>query len=109
MGNEGLKPDQFVVEFRPRLWIPVGEVDGSDQDSLNSRFDVAGLVIFRITRQACAGQHGSVVSRENGHAVPGTLPLPGGFVPESSKGIHGTGSLLRLELLETNHVRLSFG
>src|SRR5260370_28388894 len=109
MGNEALKPDQLVVEFRSRLRIPIGEVDGSDQDSLNSRFDVAGLVIFSISRQACAGQHGSVVSRENGHAIPGTLSLPDCFVPESSKGIHGKGSLLRLELLETNHVRLSFG
>ena len=108
MGNKALKPGQLVVEFRSRLRIPVGEVDGSDQDSPNSRFDVAGLVIFRVSRQACTGQHGSVVSRKNGHAVPGTLPLPDCFVPESSKGIHGKGVLLRLELLETNHVRLSF-
>src|SRR5258708_34930149 len=108
MGNEGLKPDQFVVEFRSRLRIPVGEMDGSDRASLTSRFDVAGLVIFRMSRQACAGQHGSVVSRENGHAVPGTLPLPDCFVTKSSKGIHGKGSLIRLELLETDHVRLSF-
>src|SRR3984957_12518967 len=109
MGNEALEPGQLVVELRSRLRIPVGEVDRSDQDSLNSRFDVAGLVICRITRQACAGQHGSVVSCENGHAVPGTLPLPDCFVPESSKGIHGKGSMLRLELLETHHVRLGFG
>src|SRR3984957_3140071 len=108
VGNEALKPCQLIVEFRSRLRIPVGEVDGSDEHSLNSRFDVAGLVIFRISRQGCAGQHGSLVSRENGHAVPGTLPLPDCFVPESSKGIRGKGSLLRLELLETNHVRLSF-
>src|SRR5882672_11447233 len=86
MGNEALKPGQLVVEFRSRLRIPIGEVDGSDQDSLNSGFDVAGLVIFRISRQTCAGQHGSVVSRENRHAVPGTLPVPDCFVPESSQG-----------------------
>jgi hypothetical protein len=48
-----------------------------------------------------------VVSRENCHAVPGTLPLPDRFAPESSKGIRGKGSVLRLELLETDHVRLS--
>jgi len=88
MGNEALKPGQHVVEFRSRLRIPVGEVDGSDQDSLNSRFDVAGLVIFRIPRQACAGQHGSVVSRENGTPFR-NAPLPDCFVPESSKGIQG--------------------
>ena len=54
----------------------------------------------------CASQHGNVVSRENGHAVLGALPLPDCFVPESPKGIHGKGFLLCLELLETNHVRL---
>src|SRR6267143_2071115 len=108
MGNEALKPGQLVVEFRSRLRIPVGEVDGSDQDSPNSRFDVACLVIFRISRQACTGQHRSVISHENSHAVPRTLPLPDCFVPETSKGIHWKGSVLRLELLETNHVRRSF-
>ena len=49
-----------------------------------------------------------MVSRENGHAVPGALPLPDCFVPESPKGIHGKGFLLCLELLETHHVRFSF-
>ena len=46
-----------------------------------------------ISRQACADQHGNVVSRENGHAVPRALPLPDRFVPESPKGIHGKGFL----------------
>ena len=47
-----------------------------------------------------------MVSRENDHTVPGALPLPDCFVPETPKGIHGKGFLLCLELLETNHVRL---
>jgi hypothetical protein len=63
---------------------------------------------FRISRQICAGQHGNVVSRENGHSIPGALPLPDRFVPESSQGLHGKSLLLGLELLETNHVRFSF-
>jgi len=109
MGKEALKPAQFVVEFRSRLRIPIGEVNGSDQDSLNGRFDVGSLMIFRISRQTCASQHGSVVSRENGHAVPRALPLPDCFATESSEGLHGKGFLLCLELLETNHVRLRFG
>jgi hypothetical protein len=108
MGNEALKPGQLVIEFRSRLRIPIGEVDGSDQDSLNRRFNVTSLIIFRISRQACSGQHGNVVSRENGHAVPGALPMPDCFVTESSQGVHGKGFLLCLELLETHHVRFSF-
>src|SRR5207249_12097593 len=109
MGNEALKPGQLVAEFRSRLRIPVWEVDGSDQESVNSRLNIAGLAIFRIARQACAGQHRGVVSRENGHAVPGTLPLPDCLVPKTLKGTHGKRSRLGLEFLETNHIRLSFG
>jgi hypothetical protein len=108
VGNEALKPGQLVIEFRSSLRIPVGEVEGSDQDSLNSRFNVASLMIFRISRQACAGQRLNVVSRENGHALPGTFPLPDPFMPESPKGIHGKGFLLCRELLETHHVGVSF-
>ncbi len=47
------------------------------------------ITTFRISRQARARQHGNVVSRENGHAVPGALPLPDCFVPDSPQGIHG--------------------
>jgi len=67
------------------------------------------LVICGISRQAYAGQYGSMVARENRHTVPGPLPLPDCFVPGSAKSIRGKLSLLRLELLETNHVRLSSG
>ena len=108
VGNQALKPCQLVIEFRSRLRIPIGEVDGSDQDSLNRRFNVASLMIFKISRQTCACHYRDVVSRENGDAVPGALPLPDCFVPESSKGIYGKGLLLCLELLEANHVRRSF-
>src|SRR5262249_25703515 len=108
MGNEALKPGQLVVEFWSRLRIPIGKVDGSDQESMNRGLDVAGLTIFRIARQVCTGQHGGVVSRENGHAVPGTLPLPDCFVPEIAEGIEGKRTRFRFELLKTNHVRLSF-
>ena len=108
MGNEAFKPGQFVIEFGPRLRVPIGKVDRSDQDSLNSRFDIASLVILRISRQARARQYGSVVSRKNRYAVPGPLSLPNCFVPRSPKGFLGKLSLLCLELLETHHVRLSF-
>jgi hypothetical protein len=63
---------------------------------------------FRISRQTCASQHGNLVSREYGHAVPGALALPDCFVTESPKGVYGKGFLLCLELLEAHHVRLSF-
>jgi hypothetical protein len=35
VGNEALRPSQLVTELRSRLRIPIGEVDRSDEDSLN--------------------------------------------------------------------------
>src|SRR5262249_35043394 len=109
MADEAIKPSQLVVEFWSRLRVPIGQVDGCDQESMDSRLDVAGLAIFRIARQVGVGQHWSMVSRENGHAVPGTLPLPHCFVPEIAEGLHGKRARFRLELLQTDYVRLSFG
>src|SRR5262245_25073421 len=109
MGSEAFEPGQFVLEFWSRLWIPVGQVDGSDQESMNSGLNVAGLVVFGIARQACTGQHRSVVSSENGNAIPRTLPLPDCFVAKIAQGTDGKCPRFRLELLETDHIRLSFG
>jgi hypothetical protein len=62
-------------------------------------------MIFRISRQTGAGQHGNVVSREMATPFQEALPLPDCFVTESSKGIYGKGTLLCLELLEAHHPR----
>ena len=51
VGNQALKPGQLVIEFRSGLRIPIGEVDGSEQDSLNRRFNVASLPIFSVSRR----------------------------------------------------------
>jgi hypothetical protein len=71
-----------------------GLFDRGDQDSLNSRFN-SELDELDDSQDfpACAGQHGNVVSRENGYAVPGT-PCQTLFVPVSPKGIHGKDFLL---------------
>ena len=45
VGNQAFKPGQLVVEFRSGLRIPVREVDGSDQDAIYRRLDVACLMI----------------------------------------------------------------
>jgi hypothetical protein len=80
-----------------------------EQDSIHSRLDVARLAILRIARQARAGQHRIAVSREDRHAVPGTLALPDCAIAERSKGMRGKFSLLGLEFLQANDVWFSFG
>jgi len=62
VGDEALKPGQLVLEFRSGLRIPIGEVDGSDQDSLNRCFNVASLMIFSIfDRCFCQKPHNLAV------------------------------------------------
>ena len=50
--DETFEPGQLVIELRTGLRIAVRKVDGSDQDSIYSRLDVARLAVLRITRQA---------------------------------------------------------
>ena len=50
-----------------------------------------------------------MVSREDRHAVPGTLALPDCTIAKTSKGICRKCPLLGLELLEANNVWLRFG
>ena len=107
MENKALKPGQLVVEFRSRLGIAVGQINGSDQNSPYSGLDVAGLVVLRISGQTGAGKHRSVMSREDSYPIPGALTLPDRFVPKSLKSICGKGPLLRLQFLKANHVWLS--
>ena len=78
----------------------------SDQDSLNRRFNVASLMIYRISRQTCASQHGSVVSRESGHTVPGRSPCQTASYPRVRMASREMLPALP-EFLEANYVRSS--
>jgi hypothetical protein len=57
----------------------------------------AGRLESDCATSVLPSDHGNAVSRK-GHAVPGALPWPDSFVPETSKSIHGKGFLLCLEL-----------
>ena len=50
-----------------------------------------------------------MVTRQNGHSIPGALSLPDCFVSQVAERVYWKRSLLRLEFLETNHVRPSLG
>src|SRR6185369_9504650 len=63
--EQTVEPGQFVVELRTWLWIAIREIEGSDQDAIHSRLDVASLVVLRITGQAGPSQHRILVSRED--------------------------------------------
>jgi hypothetical protein len=49
-----------------------------------------------------------VVSRENRHAIPGTLPLPDGAITQGPKRALRECPLLGFQFLEANNVWLCF-
>jgi hypothetical protein len=46
-----------------------------------------------------------MISRQDSHAIPGTLAPPHGLAAEGAKGIHGKCLLRSLEFLEANDIR----
>src|SRR5205823_7206736 len=49
-----------------------------------------------------------IISREDCHAVPGTLALPDSAIAEGSKQVRGKSLIFGLKLLEANDIWLSF-
>jgi hypothetical protein len=82
-------------------------------DAIKTPFTAASMYRAResrgVTGQAGADQHWSMISRQDSHAVPGTLARPDGLVAESAKGIHWKYLVGGLEFLEADHIRRSLG
>ena len=70
MGNQALKPCQFVSEFRSGLRIAVWQVNAPNEDTTNRGFHIAGLVIMIGTGERGTGEDGGLAAGENCHAVP---------------------------------------
>ena len=104
MTNQSFKPGQFVLEFGAGLRVSIGKIDGRDQNSLNSRLDIAGLLILKIARQTRPGQHRGLISGEDSQPVPRALTFPHSFISRRSDGLYRKRSLLGLELLQADHV-----
>ena len=54
VGDQALEPGELVVEFRAGLRIAVRQVDGADQDAVDSGLDVAALPVRAGRRAARA-------------------------------------------------------
>ncbi len=102
--DQPIKPRQFVRELRPGLRIAIGKINRSKQYPVDGSFDVTGLHVRGITRQAGAGQDRDLASRKDCYPVPRALPAPDGFVADVSQGLGRKISLCGLEFLKANNI-----
>src|SRR4029077_577357 len=79
---------------------------GRDEHAIYRRLDIACLAILRIPRQAGSRQQSIALPRQDRYTVPGSFAQPASAIAEVTKGTCRKCSLLNLELLEANDVRL---
>lgn len=51
MSGEPLEPRQFVIEFRAGLRISVGQINATDKDAVDRRFNITTLRVGRVPGQ----------------------------------------------------------
>jgi hypothetical protein len=105
--NQALEPCQLVLELRAGLRIPVREIDAADQHAIHCGLDISALLVLRIARQQRPGQHRLGIPCKDGHAVPRLPFSPDAAVAKLNKLVCRKGPISALQLLQTNHVRLS--
>ena len=49
--DQSLEPRQLVIELRPRLRIAVRQIDRSDDDAVDRRFQIPAVSVVRVVRQ----------------------------------------------------------
>src|SRR5690554_599737 len=106
-GLQTLHPCELVIELLARDGITVWQVDGGNTQVADGRFEIAGLLVFRVTRQN--GQNlFDRLSREEGHTIVGLLPDDGTMVPCCFQFQPGKGILNAFRLLQHHDVRRKF-
>ena len=69
MPDESFELCQLVVELRTGAGVAVREINAGNDDTLNSRLDVASMRVLGIARQSSAYFEGCIASREQRDAV----------------------------------------
>jgi hypothetical protein len=76
MLDQLFEPAQLIVEFRAGTRIAVGQIEPTDQDAVDSSFDVAALTFVRIAGQASPGLMDLADPAQDRDAVPAFLAVP---------------------------------
>src|SRR5688572_30416411 len=106
MANEALEPRELVIELRTGLRITVWQIKAAHKNSVYGPLDVAAVRILVAARQLAACFDGLTAAGQDGHTVPGFLPVPHSVVTSRVDGHHREHIIGRLQLLEADDVRL---
>lgn len=66
--------------FGPWRWIAIGQVEASDQHAVDSRFDIAAVLIVGVTRESTSRFDRLSAAAEDRNAVPAFLAVPYGAI-----------------------------
>ena len=99
------EPAQLVIEFRARRRIAVRQIETSDDQAIDRRFDVAAVRIIGIARQTAADQRRLPGTLQDRYPVPGFFPMPDGAVTGIADRCRRKFLVRRLQLLKACDIR----
>lgn len=74
------KPSQLVVEFRPRRWISVWQIQTADKNSVDCSFDMPRMGTLRAAWQSFPSEKQFLPPGENRDTIPSFLAVPDGSI-----------------------------
>ena len=111
MGFQALHPAQLVGKLFSVDRIAVGQIDRRDTQNRiarrNDGFDVTGLLVTIVTRQADANIIQRIL-RNQRHTVVGLLPVNREIVPKVLQFGAREGFIRRFRLLQADNIRIGF-
>jgi hypothetical protein len=99
------EPAQLVIEFRARRRIAVRQIETSDDQAIDFRFDIAAVRIIGIARQTAADQRRLAGSLQDRYPVPGFFAMPDGAIAGIADRCRREFLVRRLQLLQARDIR----
>ena len=109
MRGQSIEPTQLVIELRAGGRIAVGQIQATDQYSVDCRLDVAAVRIIWIPRQAAPRFCWRFAARKYSDAVPALLAMPDRALTGFPDRGLGKFIVRRLQFLQAGDVWLCFG
>ncbi|MNW08373.1 hypothetical protein D3C71_2051440 [compost metagenome] len=74
--DQAVEPAQFVIEFRSRPRIAVGQIQAGHDEPVHGGLQVTALIVAAIAWKRPAALDRIRVAGEDGHAIPRPLSAP---------------------------------
>jgi hypothetical protein len=108
VARQPLEPVQLVIEFRAGSRIAVGQIEASDKEATDRRFNIAAVGIVPIAGQTAAGLDRRGAPREDRDAVPAFLPMPDRVIAGRVEHRRREFLVGRFQFLQAHDIRLRF-